>query len=85
MRRLLVRVQPGVLNQNTMPTYINVETGETRSFSKTRTYINPDGTRREIDVATGEELSPLWKLLTEAGDYKNVAAKKSSTDGPGIR
>lgn len=68
-----------------MPTYINKKTGEKKSYNKTRTYINDDGTKREIDVATGEEISSEWSLDTEGGDYKTIAAKKSPTDGSGTR
>ena len=85
MRRLLVRVQSGVLIPILMPTYINKKTGETKVYSRTRTYINDDGTKREVDLATGEEISADWSIDTEGGNYKTITAKKSPTDGYGTR
>ena len=68
-----------------MPRYKNKETGEIKSFSRTRTYINDDGSRREIDVATGEDITRDWELVSEATDYSSIATKKSPTDGFGNR
>lgn len=85
MRRLLVRVQLRVLILTKMPTYINNKTGDTKVYSRTRTYINDDGTKREVDMETGEEISSDWTISPEGGDYKSIRAKKSSTDGFGTR
>lgn len=68
-----------------MPLYKNTETGETKKVARVRTYINDDGTKREVDLATGEEISAEWSIDTEGGNYKTITAKKSPTDGYGTR
>ena len=68
-----------------MPTYKNKETGDVRVFSRTRTYINDDGTKREVDVTTGEDITLDWELVVEGSGYSNVTAKKSPKDGYGTR
>jgi len=68
-----------------MPTYKNKETGGVRVFSRTRTYINDDGTKREVDVTTGEDITLDWELVVEGSGYSNVTAKKSPKDGYGTR
>ena len=68
-----------------MPTYINNETGEQRSYSKVRTYINDDGTKREVDLDTNQPIPEGFVLLSDSTDYKTITAKKSPTDGYGTR
>ena len=68
-----------------MPNYKNRKTGEIKSFSRTRTYINDDGSKREIDITTGEDITKDWELVSEATDYSSVIAKKSPNDGYGTR
>ncbi|NCV17823.1 MAG: hypothetical protein EBW42_03350 [Rhodobacterales bacterium] len=68
-----------------MPIYKNKETGELCKFSRTRTYIYDDGSKKEIDLATGEDITANWELHTEETNYKTIAAKKSNNDGRGIR
>jgi len=68
-----------------MPTYKNKETGAVRVFSRTRTYINDDGTKREVDVTTGEDITLDWELVVEGSGFSNVTAKKSPKDGYGTR
>ena len=68
-----------------MPTFKNKETGETRVFARTRTYIYDDGSKKEIDLATGQEIAKDWELVSHDTDYSSIAAKKSPTDGFGNR
>ena len=68
-----------------MPTYKNKKTGELKVFRRTRTYINNDGSKYEIDVESGENLTADWEYVSPEGNYESVVTKKSPTDGYGIR
>jgi|DEB0MinimDraft_3_1074331.scaffolds.fasta_scaffold48207_3 hypothetical protein len=68
-----------------MPTYKNKKDGAIRVFSRTRTYINSDGTKREVDAVTGEDITADWELVVEKSDYKSITAKKNPNDGYGTR
>ena len=68
-----------------MPTYKHKETGELKVFSRTRTYINNDGTKYDVDVTSGENLTESWDFVSTDGNYESVVTKKSPTDGYGLR
>lgn len=68
-----------------MPLYKNKETGETRVYARTRTYVYDDGSKKEVDLSSGQEITKDWELVVESTDYKSVIAKKSPTDGFGTR
>lgn len=68
-----------------MPLYTNTETGETKKVARVRTYINDDGTKRDVDLTTGEDITSEWELVIDGDHYSTIAVKKAGGDGVGFR
>ena len=67
-----------------MAEYRNIDTGEIKSVSSTRTYIGNDCSKRTISLDDGSSLEG-WELLYFLTDYSSIATKKAPGDGRGIR
>jgi hypothetical protein len=67
-----------------MAKYRHIETGEIKSVSSSRTYINPDCSKRCVNLDDGSSLDD-WELLDFLTDYSSIATKKAPGDGHGLR
>ena len=67
-----------------MSDYRHKETGEIKSVSRTRTYINYPEPNRCISLDDGSSLDD-WESVDDRTDYRSVLTKKASGDGSGLR
>lgn len=65
--------------------YRNKQTGEIISVGRLRTYINDDGTKREVDIATGKDLDEYERIVETDKDFTSVRAKANPRDSQGLR
>ena len=55
------------------------ETGETISINKVRTYINDDGSKRNVDLSGKYDLSE-YEEIKEDSNYSSIGFKKAPND-----
>lgn len=60
--------------------YKHRTTGEVITVGRLRTYINDDGTKREVDIATGKDLDDYERIVETDKDFKNIKAKANPRD-----
>lgn len=68
-----------------MPNYIHKETGELKRFPSVRIQWDEDGTKREIDLSTMDNILDNYVPEEISGDWNNVKMAKAVNDGYGIR
>ena len=65
--------------------YKHRATGEVITVGRLRTYINDDGTKREVDIATGKDLDDYERIVETDKDFTSVRAKANPKDSSSLR